>query len=54
VSLGASSTKVLVVTVEVVKTGAGPAAARVDGDTVVVKEGIDDDSDKVVVEGATA
>jgi len=54
VSLGASSTKVLVMTVEVVKTGAGPANARVDGGTMVVKEGIDDDSDKVVVEGAIA
>jgi hypothetical protein len=41
-------------TVEVVKTGAGPADARVDGGTMVVKEGIDDDSDKVVVEGAIA
>ena len=51
-SLGVSPTKVLVVTVEVVKTGARLAAARADGDAVVVKEGIDDDSDKIVVEGA--
>jgi hypothetical protein len=36
------------------KRGAGPAVARVDGNTAVVKEGIDDDSDKVVVDGAIA
>jgi hypothetical protein len=50
VSLGASPTKELVVTVEVVKTG--PAAARVDDNAVVVEEGINDDSDKIAVEGA--
>ena len=52
-SPGASPTKALVITVEVVKTGAGPAAAKVDGGAVVVKERIDDDSGKIVVGSAT-